>query len=126
MKARDDFIRTKRFEADEKSRKAADLERMIGEFEAMAADLDRQIAAEHDRTGVRDVLHIHYSTFASAAARRRDNLRASIEDFTARLAAALRERDEAYADLARLEMKNERRRARGAMNFKSSPTLVSR
>lgn len=126
MRARDDFLRAKRFEADEKARKAADLERMIGEFAAMAADLDRQIAAEEDRTGVRDLRHVSYSTFAKSAAQRRDNLRASVEEFKARFAVAARERDEAFGDLARLEMRKERRAASGAADFKSLPTLVSR
>ena len=36
-------LRLKRFEADEKARKVADLERMVREFENIAADLDRQI-----------------------------------------------------------------------------------
>ncbi len=126
MKARDDFLRTKRFEADEKARKAADLERMIGEFEAMAAGLDRQIEAEHDLTGVRDASHFSYSTFAKSAARRRDNLRASVVEFRTRLETARRERDEAFAEIARLEMSKERRAAREEINFKSAPTLVSR
>ena len=51
MKARESALRLKRFEADEKARKVADLEHMIREFENMAADLDRQIKAEEDRTG---------------------------------------------------------------------------
>ena len=54
MKARESALRLKRFAADEKQRKVADLEHMIREFDGMASDLDRQIKAEEDRTGVRD------------------------------------------------------------------------
>ena len=78
MKARESALRLKRFEADEKARKVADLEHMIREFENMAADLDRQIQAEEDRTGVKDPAHFAYSTFAKSASQRRDNLRASV------------------------------------------------
>src|SRR5665648_590402 len=64
MKARESALRLKRFAADEKQRKVADLEHMIREFDGMASDLDRQIKAEEDRTGVRDPAHFAYSTFA--------------------------------------------------------------
>lgn len=99
MKSRDAAMRSKRFEAGEKARKVADLEHMIREFEQMAIDLDRQISAEEDRTGVRDASHFNYSTFAKAASQRRSNLRASIEGLVAKLEAAVRERDAAQADL---------------------------
>jgi flagellar protein FliJ len=43
----------------------------------MAADLELQIKIEEDRTRVSDESHFSYSTFAKAAAQRRDNLRQS-------------------------------------------------
>ena len=54
----------------------------------MAADLDRQIAAEETRTGVKDPAHFSYSTFAKSASQRRDNLRASADGLKAKLEAA--------------------------------------
>ena len=99
MKSRDSAVRLKRFEANEKACKVADLAHMIREFEQMAVDLDRQISAEEDRTGVKDIAHFNYSTFAKAADQRRANLRASIEGLVAKLDAAVRERDAAQADL---------------------------
>jgi hypothetical protein len=83
-----------RFEADEKKRKVADLEHMIREFEQVAADLERQIQAEEERTGVRDSAHFAYSTFARSAAHRRENLLASASGLKSRLDDAVRERDE--------------------------------
>ncbi len=97
MKARESALRLKRFAADEKARKVADLEHMIREFDGMASDLDRQIKAEEDRTGVRDPAHFAYSTFAKSASQRRDNLRASADGLKAKLEAALRERDDAWS-----------------------------
>lgn len=100
MKARESALRLKRFEADEKARKVADLEHMIHDFESMAADLDRQITAEETRTGIKDPAHFAYSTFAKSASQRRDNLRASAEELRTKLEAAQRERDEALEQAA--------------------------
>lgn len=101
MKARESALKLKRFEADEKARKVGDLEQMIREFENMATDLDRQIQAEEDRTGIKDPSHFSYSTFAKSAAQRRDNLAASIGELMGRLETARRERDDAAEQLAR-------------------------
>lgn len=123
MKARETNVRIKRFEADENSRKVANLESMIRDFQIMAADLERQIQAEEDRTGVRDRSHFAYSTFAKSAAQRRDNLRASAAELTSKLELALRARDEAVEQLAQastidprdqMRMRRPRDRATGA------------
>jgi flagellar protein FliJ len=100
MKARDATIRIKRFEADEHSKKVANLQYMIRDFEAMAADLDRQIQAEEDRTGIKDITHFAYSTFAKSATQRRKNLRASTAELTVKLEAAVKERDAAVEGLS--------------------------
>lgn len=102
MKSRETSLRLKRFLAEEKRRKVADIEHMIREFEHMAQELDRQIQSEEERTGIRDKSHFAYSTFAKAAAQRRDNLRASIANLQMKLEDAVRERDEACAELERL------------------------
>jgi flagellar protein FliJ len=103
MKARESALRLKRFEADEKARKVADLEHMIREFENMAADLDRQIRAEEDRTGIKDPAHFAYSTFAKSASLRRDNLRTSADGLKAKLEIAQRERDDALEQVSRAD-----------------------
>ncbi len=81
---------------------------MIGEFERMAKELDDQINAEQERTGIHDVGHFAYSTFAKAAMQRRDNLAASAEELKVQLAAAIAEREEAVADLEKIEAIAER------------------
>jgi hypothetical protein len=101
MKSRETALRLKRREVEEKSRKVEDLERIIREFDQMASDLERQIQLEEDRTGVRDRAHFSYSTFAKAAAQRRDNLRQSTEGFREKLAAAVRERDDTVEQFSR-------------------------
>ena len=99
MKAREAALKLKRFEADEKARKVRDLEQMIHEFELMASDLERQVQAEEERTGVCDTDHFAYSTFARSAAQRRENLLASVSDLQAKLDHAVSERDDAVAEL---------------------------
>jgi hypothetical protein len=113
MKSRDGALKLKRFEADEKQRKVADIEAMIQEFEQMAADLERQITSEEERTGVRNEAHFAYSTFARAAAQRRDNLRASVADLRAKLENAVAVRDEALAELDVAATAEERGNDRG-------------
>lgn len=99
MKARESALRTKRFEADEKNRKVSDLEQMIHEFERMAYDLECQVKAEEERTGVKDQQHFAYSTFARSAEQRRQNLLASVGELQGKLDAAVAERDSVVAEL---------------------------
>lgn len=101
MKSRDAALRLQRFEANDKARKVADLEHMIRDFETMAVDLERQIQAEEERTGIRDANHYAYSTFAKSAAQRRDNLRSSASELVQKLEAAQRELEDALEQLSR-------------------------
>ncbi len=103
MKPRESALRLMRFEAREKARKVTDLEAMIREFEHMVDDLVRQIATEEERTGIRDLKHFAYSTFAKAARQRRENLVLSIDDLKAKLALAVDERDAAVESLEKVE-----------------------
>lgn len=112
MRSRETALRLKRFEADEKSRKVQGLEQMLREFQHMAADLERQVQAEEERTGIKDRSHFAYSTFAKAATQRRNNLLASIEDLRFKLDEAIRLRDEALADLAASEVAEPREQER--------------
>ncbi len=77
MKSRDSLIRLKRFQAEEKRRRVSQIEGMVAEFSRMATDLDREIAAEEQRSGITDPVHFAYSTYARAARSRRDNLHQS-------------------------------------------------
>jgi flagellar export protein FliJ len=108
MKSRDALIRLKRFEAEEKRRRVAEIEAMIGDFNHMASDLDRQIAIEQERAGVSDVNHYAYPTFAKAAIQRRNNLATSAENLAAKLAAARGDLDSACEELKKVELLEER------------------
>ncbi len=67
MKSRETLIRLKRFQVDEKRRQVTQLESMIAEFERMANELDTQVTVEQNRSGIHDVNHFAYPTFAKAA-----------------------------------------------------------
>jgi hypothetical protein len=103
MKPRDAALRLKRFEVSEKARTVVSMESMITDFERMAADLARQIAAEEERTGIKDTAHFAYSTFAKAASLRRMNLLNSAADLRAKRDAAKREHEEMASELNKLE-----------------------
>jgi flagellar protein FliJ len=96
-------LRRKQFEAGEKERRVALLGTMIMDFDNMIADLDGQIAAEEDRTKINDTAHPAYSTFAIAAAKRRQNLLISAAHMKSMLDVAKRELHEITAQLLDLE-----------------------
>lgn len=85
MKSRDTLIRLKRFQVEEKRRRLAQIEMMIAEFHRMAAELDREIASEEQKSGVTDVAHYAYPTYARAARARRDNLLHSADELQGQL-----------------------------------------
>lgn len=103
MKPRDSALRAKRFDVAEKARKLASLEAMIRDFETMISELSRQIAAEEDRTSIKDPAHFAYSTFAKAAAQRRGNLLTSVADLKAKLDIAKHDHEDAASELTKLE-----------------------
>jgi len=108
MKSRESVIRLKRFQADEKRRQVAQIEAMIAEFERMARDLDDQINSEQERTGIRDVSHFAYPTFAKAAMQRRDNLLVSANELREKLSAAQEGLAVAVEELKKFELLVER------------------
>jgi flagellar protein FliJ len=108
MKSRDALSRLKRFDVEEKQRKVVEIETMIGDFNQMANDLDRQIAIEQERAGVSDTNHYAYPTFAKAAIQRRDNLLASAADLELKLANARETLAEAFEELRKIELLEER------------------
>ena len=108
MKSRESVIRLKRFHVEEKRRQVVQIETMIAEFERMAKDLDDQIHAEQERSGIHDANHFAYPTFAKAATQRRNNLSASADELKERLAAARGAYEEAQEDLQKQEAIAER------------------
>jgi len=112
MKSRDTLIRLKKFQVDEKRRKVMQIEGMIAEFDRMAADLDREIMAEQERAGIHDPGHFAYPTYAKAALNRRDNLKRSADDLKGQLEDARGALGEAFDELKKVELLDERDQAR--------------
>jgi flagellar export protein FliJ len=111
MKSRETLIRLRKFQVDEKRRRAAQIESMIAEFERMTGDLDREIKSEQEKVGISDPAHFAYPTYAKAAKQRRENLVRSIDDLKAQLDSAKAELAEAFEELKKVELLNERDQA---------------
>lgn len=103
MKSRENLVRLKRFQVNEKRRQILQLDMMIAEFERMATELELQIAAEEKKSGISDVNHFAYPTFAKAARVRRDNLKNSQADLAHQRQTADSLLAEAEAELSKAE-----------------------
>lgn len=112
MKSRDTLLRLKRFQVDEKRRHVTQIESMVAEFHRMATDLEREIQQEQERSGITDVTHYAYPTYAKAAMTRRDNLMRSADELKGQLDAARDDLAEAFEDLKKLELLDERDQSR--------------
>jgi flagellar export protein FliJ len=104
MKSRENLVRLKRFQVNEKRRQILQLDMMIAEFDRMATELELQIAAEEKKSGISDVNHFAYPTFAKAARVRRDNLKNSQSDLAHQRQTADSLLAEAEAELSKAEM----------------------
>ncbi|BCH23570.1 flagellar export protein FliJ [Mesorhizobium sp. L-8-10] len=104
MKPRENLVRLKQFQANEKRRQLAQLDMMIAEFDRMANELEMQIGAEEKKAGITDINHFAYPTFAKAARLRRDNLKNSQHDLMEQRKTAETLLAEAEAELSKAEM----------------------
>ena len=104
MKSRETLVRLKKFQLDEKRRKVAQIETMIGEFDRMAGELEREIRHEQDRAGIHDPAHFAYPTYAKAAIARRENLKRSVDELRIQLEDAKSALGEAFDDLKKVEL----------------------
>src|SRR4051794_24442000 len=125
MKSRETVIRLKKFQAEEKRRKVMQIEGMIGEFERIAGDLDREIRTEQERAGIHDPTHFAYPTYAKAALGRRDNLKRSADELKVQLEDARMALAEAFEELKKVELLDERdqQRERVADNARDQAEL---
>ena len=103
MKSRENLVRLKQFQVNEKRRQLAQLDMMIAEFDRMAGELDVQIAIEEKKSGITDISHFAYPTFAKAARQRRDNLKNSQADLATQRTTAQNLLREAEAELSKAQ-----------------------
>lgn len=103
MKTRENLVRLKQFQVNDKRRQVAQLDMMIADFERMANELDAQVLAEEKKAGITDINHFAYPTFAKAARLRRDNLKNSQQDLVQQKTVAEASLAEAEAELTKAE-----------------------
>jgi hypothetical protein len=103
MKSRENLVRLKKFQVNEKRRQLSQIQMMVSDFERMANELDAQIASEERKSGITDINHFAYPTFAKAARLRRDNLKTSQTDLLQQKAGAEAALAEAESELTKAE-----------------------
>ena len=108
MKSRKSLIQRCLFEVNERRQTVTDIETMMVDLQQMAVDLERQIEFEQERSGVDDVNHYAYPTFAKAAIQRRDNLNNSIGNLETKLEESRDLLTEAFEELKKVELIEER------------------
>ena len=113
MKSRENLLRLKHFQVEDKTRQLTQIELMIGEFKRMAEELENQIRIEEEKSGITDVSHFAYPTFAKAARQRRDNLANSIQELEEKRQAAQEALVEAEEALNKAQMLDNRDSANG-------------
>ena len=119
MKSRDNLVRLKLFQVNEKRRQLSQLDMMIAEFDRKAAELELQIASEEKKANITDQSHFAYPTFAKAARQRRENLLNSQADLKVQRDSAEAALAEAEAELGKAELLENR-------DMKSRETTESR
>lgn len=124
MKSRENLVRLKQFQMNEKRRQVTQLDMMIAEFDRMAAELEAQIASEEHKSGIADENHFAYPTFAKAARLRRDNLRNSQNELIQQKEQAEAACAEAEAELAKAEALESREPKSRAADGSASPVLT--
>ncbi len=108
MRSRDNLLRLKHFQVEDKTRQLAQIDIMIAEFEKMHGDLQAQITVEEEKAGITDPNHFAYPTFAKAARDRQANLKNSIDDLTDKRINASAALEEAEEDLRKAQLKERR------------------
>lgn len=109
MKSRENLLRLKHFQVEDKTRQLAQIDMMIAEFEKLHGDLQAQIEVEEEKAGITDPNHFAYPTFAKAARQRQEKLTGSIEDLQEKrinAEAALEQADEDLKKAQKLEQRD--------------------
>jgi flagellar FliJ protein len=108
MKSRKSLIQRCYFKVNDRRQAVADIETMIKTFNQKVIDLEGQIKHEQEKSGVDDVNHFAYPTFAKAAIQRRDNLKNSIAELELKLVEARDHLSEACEEFKKIELIEEK------------------
>jgi hypothetical protein len=103
MRSLENLIRQRRFGVNQTRRHLLQLEIMMADFDRMAHALDIQIVSEEKKTGISDLNHFAYPTFAKAARVRLDNIANSKRGLSEQRIASEALLAQAEAELAKAE-----------------------
>ena len=108
MKSRENLLRLKHFQVEDKTRQLAQIDMMIAEFEKMHGDLQAQVEFEEEKAGITDPGHFAYPTFAKAARQRQENLVGSIDELKEKRVNAEADLEEADEALKKAQQREQR------------------
>ncbi len=126
MKSRENLLRLKHFQVEDKTRQLTHIDLMIVEFERMHSDLQAQIDVEEEKAGITDPSHFAYPTFAKAARQRQENLDGSIRDLKEKRVNAEAALEEADAELKKAQMLEKRDGGTGTIESSNDELLENR
>ncbi len=126
MKSRENLLRLKHFQVEDKTRQLTQIDLMIVEFERMHSDLQAQIDVEEEKAGITDPSHFAYPTFAKAARQRQENLDGSIRDLKEKRVNAEAALEEADAELKKAQMLEKRDGGTGTIESSNDELLENR
>lgn len=104
MRSRETLLRLHRFRTEDKRRQVSDIESMIADLMRKHDDLDAQMRAEEQKTGVSDPSHFNYSLAAKSTRGRRDNILKTVGDLKDQLAVAQGALAEEETELRKAEL----------------------
>jgi len=126
MKSRDNLLRLKHFQVEDKTRQLTQIDMMIAEFEKMFGDLQAQVQIEEEKAGISDPTHFAYPTFAKAARQRQDNLKVSIDELKDKRVNAVAALEEAEEDLKKAQKLEQRDGGTGEVDTSSDDLAENR
>lgn len=126
MRSRETLLRLHRFRTEDKRRQVSDIEAMIADLMRKHDDLDAQMKAEEQKTGVSDPNHFNYSLAAKSTRGRRDNILKTVGDLKDQLAGAQALLAEEEAELRKAEMLVEKEGdQRPSRSASTAPTAIA-
>jgi len=108
------LIRIHRWRLDERRKKVAELEGLRGEFESRSRALEDEVRREQSHAAKDAGAAVTYGAYVAGVIRRRETIRYSIDEIDAKLDAAKREVAEAFRELKKFEIAEDRERRRQA------------
>ncbi len=108
MKSRQSLIRLRRFQVEEKQRQVNEIEMMMRDLQQKQFDLHEQVRFEQERSGIVDISHYAYPTFAKSAKDRADNIQVTIDGLQGQYDLARNDLAESFEELKRVELLEEK------------------